>query len=518
MHFRYIALLSFLAFNVFAADMPDDSSLIRTPPPPNTPRINGPTIFGVRPESLFLYTIPATGDRPMTFSADHLPNGLRVNPANGQITGSLTRKGEYTVVLHAKNDKGEAGKNFRIVVGNKIALTPPMGWNSWNCWASAVSGDKVLQSARAMAASGLVNHGWTYINIDDTWQGTRDPETHALQGNDRFPDIKKLCDQIHALGLKAGIYSTPWITSYGGHCGETSDNPDGTWTEGLSNAKHFGKYSFADADAAQYAAWGIDYLKYDWDTIDVPHVKAMSKALRRSGRDIVFSLSNSAPFEHAPDWAQWANCWRTTGDIFDSWSSRGEGYQYSVSEIGFSQDRWAPFAGPGHWNDPDMLVVGYVGWGNPHLTRLTPDEQYTHITMWCMLSAPLLLGCDMDRLDAFTLSLLSNDEVLAIDQDALGEQATRVATDGSLDIYSKNLEDGGKAVAFFNRGSVSETIAFNKLNYIGLGGPHHVRDLWRQRDLPDTVGNYGEVFKVIVAAHSVELFKFTPARAVSAIN
>jgi alpha-galactosidase len=324
--------------------------------------------------------------------------------------------------------------------------------------------------------------------------------------------MKGLCDTIHQMGLKAGIYSTPWISSYGRYPGESSDHPDGAWTKALQDAKHFGKYTFIQADADQWAAWGFDYLKYDWDPLDVAHTKAMSLALRKSGRDIVFSLSNNAPFDHAADWAKWANCWRTTGDIFDSWSEAGQGYQFTVSEIAFSQDRWAAFAGPGHWNDPDMLVVGDVGWGNPHPSHLTPDEQYTHITMWCLLSAPLLIGCDLDRLDAFTLNLLDNDEVLAIDQDALGKQATRVATDGSMDVYLKDLEDGGKAVAFFNRGSCQETIDFNKLPNIGLGGRHHVRDLWRQRDLPDTTGVYGERFKVSVAAHGVELYKFTPAR------
>jgi len=511
MNLKFLLPLLFLAINLAAADSPDYSSFIRTPPAPVTPRINGPTTFGVRPGSPFLYTIPATGDRPMTFSVDNLPKGLSVDSASGQITGCIKHRGEYAVVFHAKNDKGDMAKNFRIIVGDKISLTPPMGWNSWNCWAWTVSADKVLSSAKAMAASGLANHGWTYVNIDDTWQGQRDPQTHALQGNERFPDMKALCDQIHALGLKAGIYSTPWISSYGGYPGESSDYADGDWSKKLHDAKQFGPHTFVDADARQYAVWGFDYLKYDWSPLDVPHVKAMSQALRKSGRDIVFSLSNTAPFDHATDWAEWANCWRTTGDIFDSWSKPGQGWQFTVSGIAFSQDRWAPYAAPGHWNDPDMLVVGYVGWGNPHLTHLTPDEQYTHITMWCMLSAPLLIGCDLDRLDPFTLNLLSNDDMLAIDQDALGKQSVRVATDGSVDVYLKDLEDGGKAVAFFNRGSGSESIDFNKLNFIGINGPQHVRDLWREKDLPDIANRFGEIFKVTVAAHSAELFKFTPA-------
>ena len=166
----------------------------------------------------------------------------------------------------------------------------------------------------------------------------------------------------------------------------------------------------------------MDYLKYDWNPNEVPETREMYDALRTSGRDVVFSLSNNSPFTNAPALSKIANCWRTTGDIRDNWDS--------MSKKGFGQDKWEPFAAPGHWNDPDMLVVGRVGWGNPHPTGLTPDEQYTHITLWCLLCAPLLLGCDLDKLDDFTLNLLTNDEVLGVNQDALGKQALCIARDG----------------------------------------------------------------------------------------
>ncbi|MGA9780379.1 MAG: glycoside hydrolase family 27 protein [Verrucomicrobiia bacterium] len=499
-----------------AADVPDYSSFIRTPPAPDTPRINGPDIFGVRPGSPFLYTIPATGDRPMTFSVENLPPGLRVDSANGQMTGELKRKGEYDVIFHAKNAKGEVEKKFRIVCGDKIALTPPIGWNPWNCWMDFADQKTILDAAQKIVSSGLINHGWMYVCMDDAWQGERAGKSHALQPNEKFPDLKALCDTIHRLGLKAGIYSSPWITAYSNHAGGSSDNPDGSWSKAMANDSYhrFGKYSFEQADADQCAAWGFDYFKYDWNPIDVPHVKAMSIALRKSGRDIVFGLSNAAPFDHAADWARWANCWRTTSDIFDSYDTPRDWWFFSVSEIGFSQDRWAPFAGPGHWNDLDMLVVGgYLSCNvRPmHPTHLTPDEQYSHITMWCMLSSQLMIGCDLDRLDPFVLNLLDNDEVLAINQDALGEEATRVATLGDIDVYLKNLEDGGKAVAFFNRGPQAETINFCKLGFIGISGPLHVRDLWRQKNLPD-VTDPKDVFKVNIAAHSAELYKFTSAK------
>jgi alpha-galactosidase len=478
--------------------------------PPPTPRINGPGVFGVRPGSALLYAIPATGDRPMTFGADPLPAGLKLDANTGRITGEIIDPGTYPVVLRATNALGAAAKKFRIVVGDQIALTPPMGWNSWNCWAESVDQEKVLRSARALVASGLNRHGWTYVNIDDSWQGRRGGAFNGLQPNEKFPDMKSLCGQIHDLGLKAGIYSTPWITTYAKYAGGSSDDAAGGGGKAQASTKFWrcGKNYFAENDARQFADWGFDYLKFDWLPNDVPHTAGMAAALRKTKRDIVFSLSNTAPFDHAADWAKLANCWRTTCDIYDGWNENPKAdYNYGVSEIAFSQDRWAPYSGPGHWNDPDMLVVGHVGWGAKlHATRLTPDEQYAHVSMWCLLSAPLLIGCDLEQLDAFTLGLLSNDEVLALDQDALGKQAVRVAAIGPVDVFAKELEDGSQALGFFNRGGDTAKINFNKLGYLGLSGPCHVRDLWRQLDLPDAKG----ALKLTLPPHGVVLLKINP--------
>ena len=483
---------------------------ILTPPPPDTPRINGPKVFGVRPGSPFLYTIPATGRRPMEFSANGLPAGLQLDGETGRITGMLKDAGNYNVTLRAKNALGSAEKQFGIVAGERIALTPPMGWNSWNCWAGSVDQQKVLRSARALVSSGLINHGWTFVNIDDTWQGRRTGPDHALQGNQKFPDMKALCDEIHRLGLKAGIYSTPWVTSYAGYPGGSSDDPDGAWSQALANGEghRHGTNSFAAADANQWAAWGFDYLKYDWNPNDVPHTAEMSGALRMSGRDIIYSLSNAASFKNATNWAQLANCWRTTGDIVDAWDKPPQSGQHGVAQIAFSQDRWTPVAGPGHWNDPDMLVVGYVGWGPQlHLTHLTADEQYTHISMWCLLSAPLLIGCDLERLDAFTYNLLSNDEVLAVDQDSLGRQATRVSNDGERDVFAKQLDDGSLAVGLVNRGADAARV-IARWTDLKITGKQIVRDLWRQKDL----GVFENQFEAVVAPHGTVLVRVIPAR------
>jgi alpha-galactosidase len=512
MHDHRLALACLLLCIATAGGAEDaDAAVILTPPPAALPRINGPSVFGVRPGSPLLYTIPATGEKPLTFAAEGLPSGVRLDPATGRITGTLAQAGEHALTLTVSNAAGKATRAFRIVVGDRIALTPAMGWNSWNCWAEAVDQDKVLRSARTIVSSGLAAHGWTYVNIDDTWQGARGGSFGGIQGNAKFPDMKALCDQIHGMGLKAGIYSTPWVTSYAGFIGGSSDDAVGAWSKDQGNAKFWkhGAHSFADGDAKQWGAWGFDYLKYDWNPNDLQHVEEMSKALRASGRDLIYSLSNSAPIAQAADWARLANSWRTTGDIWDFWDKTDNDWRYGVSEIGFAQDAWVPFAAPGHWNDPDMLVVGWVGWGPQlHHTHLSANEQYAHISLWSLLSAPLLIGCDLERLDPFTISLLSNDEVLQIDQDALGRQASRVATIGGIDVYKKELEDGGVALGFFNRGAAPETELFNKLSKIGVGGHQHVRDCWRQQDLPDVQGK----ITVTVPAHGVLLLKFTQAK------
>jgi len=480
----------------------------------------------------------------MDFASEGLPEGLALDAKTGRITGSLSKAGEYSVTLVAKNEQGEAKRTLRIVAGENIALTPPMGWNSWNCWGGMVSQDKALRSARAMVATGLSRHGWTFVNIDDGWQGKRGGALNAIQSNSKFPDMKALGDQIHDMGLKLGIYSTPWRGSYEGHIGSSCDRPDGTydWIEAgdhsefmrigktgpafdqlvggaqneaaRNNSKEgamvmakrkanwkFGAHPLVEQDAKQWSAWGVDYLKYDWNPIDVEHTGAMSRALRATGRDIVYSLSNSANPAEGAEWAALANLWRTTGDIHDSWNN--------MSSIGFDKQAvWAGFQGPGHYNDPDMLVVGRVGWGDPHPTNLTPDEQYTHISLWCLLSAPLLIGCDLEQLDDFTLGLLTNDEVIELDQDPLVKAARCVTPAGDAKVYVKELADGTMAVGLFNTGNERTAITLD-WTAAGLRGACFLRDLWRQKDLGKFEGSYSAA----VPSHGVLLLKVTPARA-----
>lgn len=492
---------------------------ILTPVPPAEPRITGAKVFGVRPGSPFQFLVTATGDRPMTFSAKGLPKGLKIDPKTGIITGKLSKAGTYNVLLNAKNAKGKAERKFRIECGDQIALTPPMGWNSWNCFAQEVSADKVKRAANAMVKSGLINHGWTYINIDDFWENHRDSKDQSLRGkfrdeagkiapNSRFVDMKPLADYVHGLGLKIGLYSSP-----------------GPWTCGGCA----GSYGYEKQDAESYATWGFDYLKYDWcsygnvidglpendpykvsslsykggselETAKKPFI-VMGDFLKEQPRDIVFSVCQ---YGMSDVW-KWGgsvggNLWRTTNDITDTW--------VSVKNIALDQDKSAPYAKPGNWNDPDMLVVGHVGWGNTHPSKLKPDEQYLHISLWSLFAAPLLIGCDMEKLDDFTLNLLTNDEVIEVNQDPLGKQATCIQTIGDLRIYVKELEDGSKAVGFCNFGSDIIELSYKDFDKLGINGQKKVRDLWRQKDIA-SINTHKDQLLLKVPVHGVLLYKFS---------
>ncbi len=501
-----------------AISAPDYSAYILTPAAPDTPRINGPKVYGARPKADFLYRIPTTGVRPMSFSAKGLPAGLKLDRNKGIISGRAVRKGTYKVQLTATNTLGSDSRELRIVIGDRIALTPPLGWNSWNIWGNAVSQDIILEAARAFEQTGLADYGWSYVNIDDGWQGLRGGKYNAIQPNKKFPDMKALGDSLHARGLKFGIYSGPWCSTYASHIGSSCDNEDGTYwwvTQGMvdeyckadrkqidkEKIRSFGKYSFARADARQWADWGVDYLKYDWNPNDEWWMRDMREALDATGRDIVYSISNSSRVTIGPALQKYAECWRTTGDIRDNWES--------MAGIGFDgQDRWAGYRRPGNWPDADMLVLGKVGWGRKmRWTELTPWEQYTHITLWSILASPMLLGCDMSSLDPFTLSLLCNNEVLDVNQDPLGIQGVRIASGDGHVTYVKPLEDGSIAVALFNLTDKEKVLGFTPKK-LGLYADQTVRDLWRQEDVGGISGK-GR-WEVTVPPHGAAFYRLSP--------
>lgn len=360
------------------------------------------------------------------------------------------------------------------VTANGLALTPPMGWNSWNHFGDQVDDKTVREIADAMVRSGMAAAGYVYVNIDDCWEGSRDARGNIVP-NSKFPDMKALADYVHQRGLKLGIYSSPGPRTCGGY---------------------EGSYGHEEQDAKTYAAWGIDYLKYDWCSAarvyPDPDLQAayqkMGRALAHCGRPIVYSLCE---YGMGDVW-KWgpqvgANLWRTTGDIQDNWKS--------MSGIGFDQSRLAPYAAPGHWNDPDMLEIGNGG--------MSATEYRTHFSLWCMLSAPLIAGNDLRSMSAETRDILTNREVIAIDQDSLGRQGQRLSSRDGIEIWSKPLHDGSHAIGVFNRGEKAKTVQFT-CKEIGLSGPPKtLRDLWKHCDLTPAAGGYS----ASVPAHGVLLLR-----------
>ena len=468
-----------------------------TPTEKPEPKINGAKVFGARPGNPFLYKIAASGELPLTYAASNLPKGLTMN-ATGLITGTVNEKGQYIVKITVSNAKGKTDRDLKIIIGDNICLTPQMGWNSWNCWGLAVSDDKVRSSAKAMVEKGLINYGWTYMNIDDGWEGKRDANG-VLQTNEKFPDMKKLSNDVHNMGLKLGIYSSPGPKTCGGYAGS---------------------YGYVQKDIDTWADWGIDYLKYDWcsyseifpvkedatwsvkskDTSVLNGLKKpyriMQKAITSAKRDMVYSLCQYG-WGDVWQWGAEVNgqSWRTTGDIEDTWQS--------MAGIGFKQSAYYPYAKPGRWNDPDMLVVGKVGWG-PSLrnSRLTVNEQYTHISLWSLLASPLLIGCDMSQLDDFTLNLLKNSEVIDVNQDPLGKQAQQVVVNSDYQVWVKELEDGSKAIGIFNVSNNEKKVTLNWSD-IKINGTKTVRDVWRQKD----IGKFESKYETYVASHGVALIR-----------
>ena len=475
-----------------ATERPETAKLPPAPAPPiilprqSAPAIHAPRINGATPRRPFLFRIPASGKGPLRFATEDLPDGLELDPQSGIISGSLTDEGTTAVKVTVEGATGEAASTLTIVGGaDALALTPPMGWNSWNVWGTSVDDAKVRQAADWMVKSGLAAHGYQYINIDDAWEGERGDD-ERIQCNEKFPDMKALADYVHAKGLKLGIYSSPGPKTCAGY---------------------EGSYGYERLDARTYAEWGIDLLKYDWcsygeiaeddseEEFRKPY-EVMREALDECGRDIVYSLCQYGR-GNVSTWgdAVGGNYWRTTGDIQDSWSS--------MSGIGFRQNGLEPFAGPGHWNDPDMLVVGQVGWGpDLHPTRLTPNEQLTHMTLWSLLASPLLIGCDLAQLDDFTLAILTNPDVLEVSQDPLGRQALRVSAVERTEVWARPLVDGTLAVGLFNRGRTDANITASWSD-LGLSGPQPVRNLWLRRD----EGTYDGAYSTTVPRHGAVMLR-----------
>ncbi len=364
-----------------------------------------------------------------------------------------------------------------------LAKTPPMGWNSWNKFACNVSDELIRQTADAMVSSGMMDAGYQYVVIDDCWQVARDDHGTIVPDKKRFPSgMKALADYVHAKGLKFGIYSDAGSKTCQGRPGSSG---------------------YEVEDARQYAAWGVDYLKYDWCSADGVDPKiaypTMRDALRATGRPIVFSICE---WGTSKPWA-WArgvgHLWRTTEDIQDCYDCVNDWGGLGWTQILDKQVGLEKFAGPGGWNDPDMLEVGNGG--------LNSAESRAHFSFWCLLAAPLMAGNDLRSMSAETRNILTKKEVIAIDQDPLGIEGHRVRKSGDIEVWEKSLSGNGHAVILFNRGAVEQTIAvsWHEID-LPAGSAPSVRDLWAGNDL----GAVKNTFSAKVAPHDVVMLRVTP--------
>ena len=395
-----------------------------------------------------------------------------------QITSAIRRS--LSVALLSSIAIAATAQNPQL---NGIAVTPPMGWNSWNHFFQKVTDADVRAAADAMVKNGMRDAGYIYVNIDDSWEGERNSEGF-IQPNSKFPDMKALADYVHSKRLKIGIYSSPGSKT----C-----------------AKYPGSLGHEMQDAKTYAAWGIDFLKYDLCSygdvlkaeghgdvaaafpLQKEAYKRMHDALAATGRPIVYSLCQygmNSVWEWGPEVG--GNLWRTTGDIKDTYER--------MSLIGFSQAGLAKYAGPGHWNDPDMLEVGNGG--------MNTDEYQTHMSLWAILAAPLLAGNDLSKIAPETLSILENRDAIAIDQDVLGKQGDRLSAVGPLEIWTKPMSHGELAIALFNRGELSQPMTVD-LKQLGFGDTAKLRDVWAAKSIDTTGGTY----TAVVPKHGVVLLR-----------
>lgn len=467
------------------------------------PQINSPELFGVRTGKLFFYTIPVSGSRPMEINVKNLPKGVSYDKKKGIILGNIATGGKYKIEVIASNKSGSAKKYFTIVAGDQLALTPPMGWSSWYSYGRKAKETDILKTAQLMKHYGLEQYGWSILEIDDPWTNQPDDkdsiwaqlhhkvnkdvyEYHEgpnnlpdrkgivrdgngmLRPNQHYKNIEQTVKQIHDLGFKVGIYSSPGPLTCGGVAG--------SYGHELQDAKYFAKA-------------GFDYLKYDWCSYGVfakdnseeelmkPYT-LMGDALKEQQRDIIFSLCQ---YGMGDVW-KWGyktggQLWRTGGDVRDNWPSVYTAFKKLADKSEYVQ--------PGRWNDPDILQVGAVGAesreGNSN--HLSKEEQRTVMSMWCLLSAPLFIGANMEHIDPFTLSLLTNNEVIAVDQDALGKAANlKLTLDNKVEVWTKELYDGRTAIGLLNPTDSQQSFDF-QFSSINQNSIYLVRDLWQKNNL-----------------------------------
>ncbi|MDE3066972.1 MAG: alpha-galactosidase [Verrucomicrobiota bacterium] len=502
-----------------------EEQIIAASKPEAAPRFNGASVVGARPNTPLIFSLAVSGERPLSFSAKKMPRGLKLDPETGILTGKLESAGDYAFLARAQNAAGTASDEIKIVCGDELALTPPMSWNSYDAFGDSVRESEVLSNA-VWLKEHLQPFGWDTVVIDFRWydrlargQSGQNPEGDTLDAfgrcipaANRFPSaangagFKPLAERIHAMGLKFGIHIMRGIprkaveenlpiagskfTAAQSVLPQSDPNRTCVWNRdmfGVNGDSPAGRAWYASI-ARQYAAWGLDYIKCDdianlqrGRFYDASEIEALAEALKDSGRSVILSLSPGAtPLNAAPHVTRFANLWRISPDFWDNWPSLDRNFEL------FSE--WEPDAGPGHWPDGDMIPFGHICQRNCDVkpdrwTRFTRDEQLTLMSLWALASSPLMLGMNLPDNDAWTTAVLTNPEVLAVDQDPLGKPAQRLFGPPQIaETWIKKLADGGFAVGFFNRTDQPVKVDFPWRNLGFLSAPA-VRDLWLRRDL-----------------------------------
>jgi alpha-galactosidase len=454
------------------------------------PRINGAMKVGIRPHTPFYHPIAVTGKRPLTFQVEGLPKGLTVDLRTGIISGTPVKQGEYDVRITATNASGKAQRTLKIIVGDQLALTPPMGYESWNWIEGHVSETSMKEISDAMVEFGFRDVGYQFVELDDGWEGLlRSADGRITAHPYRFPNgMKTVGDYFHDRGLKFGIYSSPGA---------------------LTCAGYPGSLGFEALDVETWAAWGVDYLKHDHCSCPVEGdrsfelVNLMGELLKKSGRSIILEAShNELGRRDAGN-----HYFRTGSDIRDIWINPGQQqcWGMGVMDAFYRAVEYADDQRPGRWIDPDMLLAGLYGTGRAASLctegkGCTDTEYRTQVSLWALMSSPLLISSDIRRVNRATLEILTNPEVIEVNQDPLGDFPERIGAEGAQEVWVKKMEDGSQTVALLNKAATPAEMTV-RWSDLSLKGKHTVRDLWQRKD----IGRFGNACSTTVASHEVVL-------------
>jgi len=470
------------------------ASIAKAAPFAGAPVILTPFLLGATVNKPFLYRIPAIGERPLTFSASGLPEGLALN---GQIlTGILPEKGEWRVEITVSNAQGTAKKTIRLTCDADNSLrTPLLGFTTWNAFAQAVTQEDMERTAQQLIDTGLADYGYAYVNLDSGWQKEYGGEFDAIQPNEKFPDMKAMYDFIHSLGLRGGIYSTPMRTAWGcpdelpsiPGCTRGEQDPLRTNCMGGVCLEHMEKNN-----VRQWEAWGVDYLKYDWNLCDPLTADEMKQALLAASRDIPLCVTTNAHECYGHYWTKNCCSWRKNPDSFDNWP------RFSLI-IPTVDAPWKKYVRPGHFFDLDMLEIGHMYW-NKGNRGLTEDEYLFCYSLRAFFASPIQLSCRLEALTGFERDMIMNEEIIAINQDALADFPDEIRKDESVRIYKRTLENGDIAYALFNMKEEARVEA------IDLPENTAVRDVWMKENIPAASN-----LACKLPPHGVRIFRVTPA-------